>query len=40
MNLPQLLLFKEALLDGGFEFKQPMRYLEDLAEAIAKEIKR
>jgi len=39
MNLPQLLSFKEALLEGGFQFKKPIRTLEDLANAIAAEIK-
>ncbi len=40
MNLPQLLAFKEALIAGGFELNQPMRTLDDLAEAIAKELSR
>jgi len=39
MNLPLLLSIKEDLIDGGFEFKQPMRTLEDLALAIAQELK-
>ncbi len=39
MNLPQLLSVKEALMDGGFEFKQPMRYLDDLVDAIVLELK-
>jgi len=39
MNLPLLLSIKEDLIDGGFEFKTPMRSLEDLALAIAQELK-
>ena len=39
MNLPLLLSIKEDLIDGGFEFKKPMRSLEDLALAIAQELK-
>lgn len=39
MNLPQLLKIKEALLDCGYKLEKPMRYLEELAEAIALEIK-
>jgi len=39
MNLPQLLLIKEALIDGGFTFNQPMRYLDDLVDAIVLELK-
>ena len=40
MNLPQLLAIKEALIAGGFELNHPMRTLDDLAEAIAKELSR
>jgi energy-coupling factor transport system ATP-binding protein len=40
MNLPQLLAIKEALIAGGFDLNQPMRTLDDLAEAIAKELAR
>lgn len=39
MNLPLLLSIKEDLIDGGFQFKAPMRTLEDLALAIAQELK-
>lgn len=39
MNLPLLLSMKEMLMDNGFELKQPMRTIDDLANAIAMEIK-
>jgi energy-coupling factor transport system ATP-binding protein len=39
MSLPLLLGIKEMLIDGEFELKQPMRTIEDLAKAIAMEIK-
>ena len=39
MNLPMLLGMKEMLIDGGFSLNQQMRTIEDLAKAIAMEIK-